>query len=207
MAHLVREERRARVLALERLVFRLTGHNGSRRLAEAELLRVDGVADVGLAHVGVDGGQRHVEVEVEVEDDPRDKYDEDGEGGILKVGQLHLHRPELGAPADVRVARERCLWRRRLPADGLPVGRLDVLKVVCLGVVVQLDALAVNDERITDEEVGDVARQDIVHPRLDKRLVRLLVDRRVDVVELLGARVVVLAGQVVADEARDGVVA
>jgi hypothetical protein len=41
----------------------------------------------------------------------------------------------------------------------------------------------------------------LVHSSLDERVVRLRIDRRVNVVELVGARLVVFASQVVADEA------
>eukprot|EP00966_Prymnesium_polylepis_P300745 6950315-Prymnesium_polylepis.2 len=72
------------------------------------------------AHLG-DG---HVEVEAKVEDHTRDENDEDGEGGVLKVGHLDLHRAELDAPANVGRARLRVepLGRggRRLPANRLP---------------------------------------------------------------------------------------
>ncbi len=49
------------------------------------------------------------------------QYDENGESGILEIGQLHFHGPELDPPSDGRVC------RRRLEADRLPVGRLDIL--------------------------------------------------------------------------------
>lgn len=38
-------------------------------------------------------GQRDVEGEVEGQNDARQQDDEDGEGGVLKIRQLDLHRP------------------------------------------------------------------------------------------------------------------
>mmetsp|Transcript_6999 Transcript_6999/g.21047 ORF Transcript_6999/g.21047 Transcript_6999/m.21047 type:complete len:264 (-) Transcript_6999:69-860(-) len=175
-------------------------------LSEPEPLLQDGVAEVCAAHVLVHLGEGEVEVEVEGEDDARDEDDEDGEGGVLEVGQLDLHRPELGAPADVRVA----LGGGRLPAHGLPVGGLDVFEVVRLPLVVELDSLAVDDERVAHEEVGDVLREDLVDPRLRESAVRLLVHRDLEVVppQILqgcaGRRVLpVLPDDGVADVRRD----
>lgn len=47
-------------------------------------------------------GQRYVEGQVEGEHHSSDERDEDGEGRVLEVGELHFHRAELGAPPDVR---------------------------------------------------------------------------------------------------------
>lgn len=108
------------------------GAAGARRarregvLAEVEPLVEGGVAAVGRLHVLVDFDDGDVEVEVEGQDGAGDEHDEDGEGGVLKIRDLDLHGAEFDAPPDVVVG------RRRLEAHVLPVGRLDVLKVVRL---------------------------------------------------------------------------
>ena len=63
-----------------------------------------------------------------MQDGSREQDDEYGERGVLKVSQLHFHRPELHPPSDGGVDG----WR--LEADCLPVGWLDVLnsKIVIL---------------------------------------------------------------------------
>eukprot|EP00964_Phaeocystis_antarctica_P140356 scaffold105207_cov48-Phaeocystis_antarctica.AAC.1 len=99
------------------------GGRGAHVLAEPEGLRAVRGARVRAAHVLIDLAQRNVQVKVEGEDDARDKRDEDGESCVLEVGQLHLHRTELDAPADMGATRARPLGRR-LPAHGLPVGAL-----------------------------------------------------------------------------------
>jgi len=76
------------------------------------------------ASVEIETNLRHgdVEVETETEDGPREKNDEDRVGGVLKVGRLNLHAPELDSPTDGRIG-----WRR-FESKSLPVRRLDVLK-------------------------------------------------------------------------------
>ena len=80
---------------------------------------------MGGFHVFGGAGDGDVEVQIEAEDCPRDEYDEDGESGVLKVGDLNFHRAELHTPADV------CVVWRRLEAHVLPVCGLDVFEVVC----------------------------------------------------------------------------
>eukprot|EP00965_Chrysotila_dentata_P207062 6183903-Pleurochrysis_carterae.AAC.1 len=71
----------------------------------------------------------------------------------------------------------------------------------CAYVRVLIPRTLVDDERVSHEEVGDVARERVVDARLLKLLVPKVVHRRRHVVELLVTRAAV--GQV----ARDGVVA
>ena len=44
---------------------------------------------------------------------------------VFKVRELHLHRPEFDAPADIAIG------RRGLPPHAVPVRRLQVLKMIC----------------------------------------------------------------------------
>ena len=95
--------------------------------AEVELLVEYAVAGVSCFHVlgcSLDGD---VEVQVETENGTSNKDDENTESGIFEIGHLHFHRAELDSPTDVSL-----VWRWWLEAHVLPVGRLQILKVVCL---------------------------------------------------------------------------
>ena len=48
---------------------------------------------LGFFEVLVDFGERHDEIEVETQDDARQKHDEDGKGGVLEIRQLNFARP------------------------------------------------------------------------------------------------------------------
>ena len=128
-------------------------------------------------------------------------------GGVRRW--RHLHRSELDTPADgVGAPQVERGGGRGLPADGLPVGRLERLEVVGRGGVVELAHLALEeDERVAHEEVRDVAREHAVDALVDQPLVRGLVEGRVDVVVLARGREGVLAALVVADIHGDRVVA
>lgn len=153
-----------------------TGAAGREQVPpEPELLLQDGVAGVGRLHVLVDALDGDVKVEVEGKDGAGDEDDEDGEGSVLKVGHLDLHGAELYPPADVVVG------GRRLEAHVLPVGRLEVLKVVRLFEVQPLEVLGEDDDWVADEEVGKMRRQEIVHSPLDELRLDILVDDEVGV--------------------------
>mmetsp|Transcript_21659 Transcript_21659/g.53028 ORF Transcript_21659/g.53028 Transcript_21659/m.53028 type:complete len:232 (+) Transcript_21659:999-1694(+) len=113
-------------------------HALAHALPPVELLLEHRPAPVRGLHVLVHLRDRDVEVEREGEDGPRHEGDEDGEGRVLEVGQLHLHRAELDTPSDF-------LARRRLEPDALPVRRLDVLEVVHVLGVIELNPLLVDD--------------------------------------------------------------
>ena len=71
-------------------------------------------------------GQRDVEGQVKGQHHSGDQRHEDSEGGILEVGQLHLHRAEFRPPTDVRIFLAVVgagRWRR-LPTTRLPICRL-----------------------------------------------------------------------------------
>ena len=115
------------------------------------------VALLRLLHVHVDLADGHEHVELEGENGARHEHQKGDERGVLEVGDLELGGPELDAPADGR------LNGRRLEAHRLPVGRLDVLEVVGLDLVVDVQLLAVHNQRIADEQVRDV----VGHGRVD----------------------------------------
>mmetsp|Transcript_36108 Transcript_36108/g.83994 ORF Transcript_36108/g.83994 Transcript_36108/m.83994 type:complete len:205 (-) Transcript_36108:1244-1858(-) len=87
--------------------------------AEPEPLAGHGPHGVRAAHVLVHLGEGHQHIEVEGQERSAQQHHEDHEGRVLKVRGLHLHRPELRAPADVRGAG--LGHGRRLEAHGLPV--------------------------------------------------------------------------------------
>ena len=71
--------------------------------------------------------------------------------------------PSLGPTSDL-VRRRRRRWRWRLPAHGLPVGRLEVFKVVAASAVVELFYAPLEEhQRVPREEVRYVLRQQTVH--------------------------------------------
>lgn len=161
-----------------RVAARLAGGEGVA--AEPEALLEDSVAGVGRLHVFVDAGDGDVEVEVEAEDDAGDEDHEDGEGGVFEIRDLDLHGPELDAPAD------RVVGGRGFEAHVLPVGALDVFKVVRLGEVELLQVFVEDDDGVADEEVGKVGGEAVVHAAVEELLLDVLVDDEV-LVEVLGA--------------------
>ena len=48
----------------------------------------------------------NVKVEIVAEDGSSDEHQEDGKGGVLKIGHLNLHRSKLDAPSGVGIG-----WR------------------------------------------------------------------------------------------------
>ena len=55
------------------------------------------------SHVLVHFGERDVQVEIERQNHARDEDDEDGEGGVLEVGQLDLQREGGGCEREAAV--------------------------------------------------------------------------------------------------------
>jgi hypothetical protein len=124
-------------------------------------------------------GDGNVKVGVEAEDGTGNKDDKDGKGSVLKVGQLNLHATELDSPANGAGLR---WWG--LEAHGLPVGRLQVLKVVGGLVVIHVQQLLKDDQGVADEKMGDMAGQQIVDTIVRELLVNVLVVDQRDVVVL-----------------------
>ena len=90
-------------------------------------------APVRAPHVVVNLGYRHVEVEPLRRDGAREQHDKDGVRGVLEISQVQLHRAELDAPVDVVLLR-----RRDFEAHGVPVGGLEVLKVIVVHFIVEV---------------------------------------------------------------------
>ena len=140
---------------------------GKGVFAEPELVVEYGVARVGRFHVL--GGARYgdVEVEVEREDGAGEEDDEDGEGCVFEVGHGDLHAAELDTPADVGIG-----WGR-LEAHVLPICGLDVLEVVRARGIQGFEIFVKDDDGITDEEVGEVRGESVVHTAIEEFLFEL----------------------------------
>jgi len=107
---------------------------------------------LALAYLG-DG---HVKVQVEAEDRSGQQDDEHRVGGVFEIGELNLHASELDPPTDGRID------GRGFEPHRLPICRLNVFKVIHRRLVVLVDSLAEDDERVSDKEVGDVFGQRII---------------------------------------------
>ncbi|KAI6752844.1 hypothetical protein HG530_013596 [Fusarium avenaceum] len=111
-------------------------------------------------HVLVDLLDGDVEVEVKRQDRACHQNHKDGESSILKIRDLDLHGTELDSPADAVVG------RRRLKAHVLPVSGLNVLKVIRLAQVQLLKVFFKDDNRVSNEEMGKMSCQAIIHTAL-----------------------------------------
>lgn len=124
-------------------------------------------------------GDGNIKVGVEAEDGTGNENDKDGKGRVLKVSHLNLHAAELDSPAN----RASLRWWR-LEAHGLPVGRLQVLKVVGTLIVVHVQQLLKDDQGVADEKMCDMACQQIINAIVRELLVNILVVDKRDVVVL-----------------------
>lgn len=101
-------------------------------------------------------GDGHVKVQVEAQYGPGQEDDKHRVRSVLKVGQLDFHASELDPPSNRRVD------RRGFEPHRLPICRLDVFEMVHRRLVVLVDPFAEDDQRITDEQMGDVFGQSVV---------------------------------------------
>lgn len=115
-------------------------------------------------------GDGDVKVGVEGEDGTGNKDNKDRKGSVLKVRQLDLHRPELDTPSNWA-----SLGGWGLEPHRLPVGALQVLKVIRALVVVNVQQLVEDDQGVTDKEMRDVASQQIVDSIVSQLFVNVLV--------------------------------
>mmetsp|Transcript_14707 Transcript_14707/g.25440 ORF Transcript_14707/g.25440 Transcript_14707/m.25440 type:complete len:302 (+) Transcript_14707:907-1812(+) len=138
--------------------------------AEGKLLLLARISLMCDRKVGIDFGKRHVQIEVVRKNDARNQHYKDGQRGILKVSELDIHGAELDAPSDIRIQ------RRRFEPHTVPVGALNVFKVVHVLGIVQIDLFTVNDERVANEQVSHMASQQFVHPFGTQLFVRFAID-------------------------------
>lgn len=139
------------------------------------------VAGMSSLHVLVNLSDRDVEVKAKAENDTSNKNDEDSKGCVLEVGDLDLHGPELDTPADIIVGR----WG--LEAHVLPVCALNVLKMVCLSQVEFLEVLREDDNGITNEKMGEMSGQPVVHAAVQELLLDRLINNEIGI-QILGAQ-------------------
>eukprot|EP00968_Pinguiococcus_pyrenoidosus_P007658 scaffold517_cov255-Pinguiococcus_pyrenoidosus.AAC.32 len=130
--------------------------------------------------VFVHGRNRQVEEEIKREDGAAQQHEERGEGRVLEIGQLVLHRAELDAPARVAAA------RRGLPAHAIPVRALQRVKVLGALVVIDLGHRSLeHDQRIAIEQRRHVHRQRLIDATVLQRLDVVLRNGNVQVVQRL----------------------
>ena len=144
--------------------------------AEPELLPQNGVLAVGALHVLIHLADGDQEVELVGEDDARQEHHEADDGGVLKVGELHLAGPELHTPADVATGG----WR--LEAHRLPVGRLDVLKMVHVDRVILMHLLREERDGLTDKQVSHVRRQKVINTALTQSRQQLIIHHKIHII-------------------------
>jgi len=123
-------------------------------------------------------GHGRVKIKVKGEDGACEHDDERDKGRVLKVGQLNFHRAELDAPTDGAV------WWRRLEPHRLPVGRLDVFKVVRRVGVVLVEQLTVDHEGVANKQVRNVTCQQIVHTLGSQLIVDGVIVYQIEVIVL-----------------------
>lgn len=92
---------------------------------------------------------------------------------------MDFHGAEFDAPADVAVG------RGRFEAHVLPVGGLEVLEMVGFGEVEGLEIFSEDDDRVADEEVGEVCGKEVIHAAIYEALFDGFVDDKVRVHVLL----------------------
>jgi hypothetical protein len=82
---------------------------------------------------------------------------------------LDLHWPKLDSPSDVVV------WWWRFEAHVLPIGRLEILKMVRLGQIKAFEIFAEDHKRISNEEMRKVGCKKVVHASLYQSFSQLFV--------------------------------
>lgn len=137
---------------------------------EMEFLRVHSIATLRALHVLVHERQRHVKVDRERQNHTRKQNNKHGKRSVLKVRHLDLHRTELDTPPNVPA---QGWW---LEPHRLPVGRLQVFKVVDGRLVVEIQHLGKDDKRIANKEVSNVLRQKRIDTFVQQSLFYRLVD-------------------------------
>lgn len=134
------------------------------------------------------------QVQIEGKYDARQEHSKDRVRCILKVGQRDLHWSELGAPSNAFL-----LGRWCLESDGVPIGGLDVLKVICVNIIVQLYSFLETDHWVTDEQVSNVLAEQFVQSLFLAQIVQFIVNWILDIIVLGGCGVWVQSGFTVAN--------
>mmetsp|Transcript_107661 Transcript_107661/g.314783 ORF Transcript_107661/g.314783 Transcript_107661/m.314783 type:complete len:324 (+) Transcript_107661:304-1275(+) len=164
-------------------------------LPEPELAAVHRVHRVGAPHVVVNLGEGHEQVQVKDQQGPGDEHYEGSECRVLKIGELHLHGPELGAPTDMRATHHLRWWW--LPSHCLPVRGINALKVVHRLLVIDLLNIArKGHKRITHEEMRQVVCQGCINPLVHQCPLGVLVNLAGHIVVVFwrGCRLLNVAG-------------
>jgi len=86
-----------------------------------ELCVEKAVSVVGAFHILVDEGDRKDEVYIKSVYYVGDHAHCNGQGYVLEVSHLNVHRPELNTPANIRILSWRVLKPKRVPVSGLEV--------------------------------------------------------------------------------------
>lgn len=113
---------------------------------------------MGCFHVLCGALNWNVEIEIETQNGSSDQHDEDAEGGVFKVRDLNFHGAELDSPANVVLSD----WRW-LESHMLPVGGLNVLKVIDFVQIELFQILREDDQWVANKEVREVCGQQFVH--------------------------------------------
>mmetsp|Transcript_10949 Transcript_10949/g.26514 ORF Transcript_10949/g.26514 Transcript_10949/m.26514 type:complete len:292 (+) Transcript_10949:1415-2290(+) len=144
--------------------------------AEKELALGSSVSAVCALHVCIHFADRNVQVQIECQNDTLEQYNKDREGGILEIGELHLHTSEFRSPSNVWV-----IWtvarRWWLPSNSLPICTLDTLKVLCLNLVIDFFDGSIKDhEWVSDKQVCNMLGKSWIDSSISHILVLFLVN-------------------------------
>ena len=127
------------------------------------------VPSVGCLHVFRRAGNGNIKVEVETDYSPCDKDYKDRKGRVLEVSDLNFHWAEFNSPSYVVVC-----WRR-FESHVLPVCGLEVLEMIGLTKVKRLKVFCKNNDRVTDEEMGEMCGEKMVHSTVHQALLYVFV--------------------------------
>mmetsp|Transcript_27173 Transcript_27173/g.72100 ORF Transcript_27173/g.72100 Transcript_27173/m.72100 type:complete len:467 (+) Transcript_27173:642-2042(+) len=136
---------------------------------EPESLGCASLAALRNLHIPLDLRHGNVQVELGFKDRAGQEHDKGREGSVLKVGDLDLHASELHPPTNValiRAAQGTLVRRWRLPTQCLPIGALQIFPMVDVMLVVKVETIAEEHQRVTREQVSDVPGERLIHAAL-----------------------------------------
>mmetsp|Transcript_16196 Transcript_16196/g.27657 ORF Transcript_16196/g.27657 Transcript_16196/m.27657 type:complete len:294 (-) Transcript_16196:554-1435(-) len=144
--------------------------------SKEELAPGSSVPTVRTLHVSIDATKRDVEIEVECKDYASEEGYEGGEGSVFKVGKLNFHAAEFSAPSNVGIVGT-ATWRRRLPANGLPVCALNALKVLCLSFIIHFfNGTFEDDQRVPNKDMSNMLREERIDARFPQVTILVLIN-------------------------------